>query len=176
MKTYPVKFPVWPAAVSNWLSRTVQTAPEGRVPSDAKPPPGLTVALVVNENDVGAPVAGVFQNVRVSVPADLVAPPAPLPNGSDVVLATAIPVSYGANVIAYGMSSVVLAGTMLTTVTGPTSRSTNVGYAGPVSVGTLVTEVRVGSLPTPVPIGYIVAVTVIEPAVETEAVEATATV
>lgn len=102
------------------------------------------------------------------------APPAPVPNGSAVVLASARPVSYGGNVIAYGINSVVLAGTMLTIVTGPTSRSVNVGYPF-ASDGRLARVTPPGPLPLlvvskPVPIGYMVAVTVIVPGVVTAAV------
>jgi hypothetical protein len=47
--------------------------------------------------------------VRVKVPALGVAPPPDAPNGSRVVLAIAIPVSYAPTFIAYGISIVVFA-------------------------------------------------------------------
>ena len=121
-KMYPTKFPVWPAAESNWLSKTVQVAPAASVPSADSPAPGLTVALVVNENVVPAPPAdAVGKKLTVTVPAEGIAPPVVEPNGSDEVFATAMPVSNGAKTRPYGKSMVVLAGTMLTTVTGPRS-------------------------------------------------------
>jgi len=85
------------------------------------------VELVVNVNGAPAPVAEVGKKFNTVVPLAGVAPPEPAPNGSAVVFAIARPVSNGGNVSAYGMSSVVFAGTMLTTVTGPTSTSVNVG-------------------------------------------------
>lgn len=113
--------------MSNWLIKTVHVAPAAKVPSDDNPAPGRTVELVVTENDVPAPVAVVGKKFKVTVPLAGVEPPPPTPNGSAVVLAIAKPVSNGGRNNAYGMSNVVFAGTMLTTVTGPTSRSVNVG-------------------------------------------------
>jgi hypothetical protein len=155
-------------------------APGARVPSDDRPVPGLTVELVVNENDVPAPVAVVGKKFNTKVPLAGVAPPAPAPNGSAVVLATARPVSNGGNTNAYGISIVVLAGTMLTTVSGPTSKSVNVGYPL-LSVGKPVSVMPPGPLPVlvvsngVVDTGNMVAVTVIEPGVVTAAVVVTAT-
>jgi hypothetical protein len=84
----------------------------------------LTVELVVKENGVPAPpVLVVGKKFSVSVPAVGTAPPPVVLNGSAVVLAMAIPVSYGGNVRAYGINIVVCVGRMLTTVTGPTSAS-----------------------------------------------------
>jgi len=98
------------------------------VPSDDKPIPGLTVELVVNVNGVPAPpVAVVGKKSSLRVPACAFAPPPVDPNGSAVVFATARPVSYGGNVIAYGINMVVCVGRMLTTVTGPTSVSVKHG-------------------------------------------------
>lgn len=63
----------------------------------------------------------------VIVPPPAVAPPPVDPNGSAVVFAMAIPVSYGLATIAYGINNVVCVGKMLTTVTGPTSVSVKHG-------------------------------------------------
>lgn len=83
---------------------------------------------MVNENGVPAPpVAVVGKKLKVMVPLEGVAPPLPLPNGSAVVFAIARPVSNPPITTAYGMSNVVLAGTMLITVIGPASTSVNVG-------------------------------------------------
>lgn len=150
------------------------------MPSDDSPVPGLTVELVVSENEVPAPVAVVGKKLSTRVPLAGVAPPAPVPNGSAVVLATARPVSNGGNTSAYGISMVVLAGTILTTVSGPTSISVNVGYP-PVSVGKPVSVMPPGPLPVVVvsngvvATGNIVAVTVIVPGVVTDAVVVTET-
>jgi len=46
MNMYPVKLPVWPAAVRNSLRRAVQVEPEARTPLESRPEPGRTVALV----------------------------------------------------------------------------------------------------------------------------------
>src|SRR5439155_19090821 len=101
--------PVWPAAVSNWLSKTTQVAPAARVPSEDNPTPGFTVELVVNVNGVPAPpVAVVGKNLKVMVPLEGVAPPLPAPNGSAVVFAIVIPVSNTPITTVFGMRNVVL--------------------------------------------------------------------
>jgi len=91
------------------------------VPSDAMPTPGLLVALVCRKQAVPAPVAVLGKKSNRRVPADAVAPPPPVVNGSAVVLAIEIPVSKEATFSARVINKVVLAGTILTTVTGPTS-------------------------------------------------------
>jgi hypothetical protein len=106
---------------NNWLNRTTYVEPAGIVPSDAIPKPGLAVELVVNVHAVPAPVAVAGKKSNLSVPAEAVAPPPPVPNGSEVVLAIEIPVSNTPTFSANGINRVVLAGTMLTIVTGPTS-------------------------------------------------------
>src|SRR2546426_8793433 len=112
MKIYPIKFPVCPAAANAWLNKMVQVAPDASVPSDDRPAPGLTVALVVSENVVPAPpVLAVGKKFNVTEPEAAVAPPPEEPNGSAVVFATASPVSNGGSTAAYGISRVVLAGT-----------------------------------------------------------------
>jgi len=69
----------------------------------------------------------VGKKFRFTVPEIGKAPPPVVPNGSAVVFAIAIPVSYGGNVRAYGINNVVCVGRMLTTVTGPTSASVKHG-------------------------------------------------
>jgi len=99
------------------------------------------------------------------VPAPAIAPPPVAPNGSAVVFAIAIPVSYGANVSAYGINNVVCVGKMLITVTGPTSASVKHGYP--------LEEAGNGNPPASkivVQNGAILAVTLIEPGVVTAAV------
>src|ERR1051326_5480372 len=104
-------------------------APGASVPSEDIPE-NVAVLLVVSENGVPAPVPVELFGKKLNwiVPAFGDAPPPPDPNGSAVVFAMAIPVSYGGATSANGISIVVLAGTMFTTVNGPTSTSLNVGY------------------------------------------------
>jgi len=116
---------------------------------------------------VPAPVAVLGKKSNRSVPAAGVAPPPPDPNGSLVVLATEIPVSNGPTLSASGINSVVLAGTILTTVIGPTSSWINVGYPAAAVGRPNAVEV---SLLTATPIGTRVAVTLMAPAVVTAAV------
>jgi len=86
------------------------------------------VELVVNENGVPAPpVLVVGKKFIAIVPAPGVAPPPDEPNGSAVVFAMAIPVSYGGKVMAYGINNVDCVGKMLTIVTGLTSGSVKHG-------------------------------------------------
>jgi len=103
-------------------------APGARVPSDDNPVK-VAVLLVVNENGAPAPlpVALFGKKLNTIVPPFGVAPPPPSVNGSAVVLAMAIPVSNAPPTNANGIKRVVLAGTMLTMVTGPTSASLNCG-------------------------------------------------
>lgn len=128
----------------------------------------VAVLLVVNENGVPAPVpVELFgKKLNTIVPAFGVAPPPPGVNGSAVVFAIDIPVSNGGTTSASVTSMVVLAGTMFTTVNGPTSVSLNCGYP-PTSVPSPnPLESR------PVPTGNIVPVTLIDPGVVIAAPEA----
>ena len=114
-----------------------------------------------------APVAVLGKISKRSVPAVGVAPPPPLPNGSVFVFAIEIPVSNGPTFSTSGINSVVLAATIFTTVTGPTSSWINVGYplvvlGRPKWMGS--------SLFVDTPIGARVAVTLIAPGVVTAAV------
>src|SRR5262249_33161822 len=109
------------------------------------------------------PVELFGKKLNTSVPAFGVAPPPPDVNGSAVVFAIAIPVSYGDDTSANGISMVVLAGTMLTTVNRPTSTSLNCGYP-PLSVPSPRPPVS-----RPVPMGNMVAVTLIVPGVVIDA-------
>lgn len=127
-------------------------------------PGKVAVLLVVNENGVPAPVPVELFGKKLNwiAPPFGVAPPPPVVNGSAVVFATAIPVSYGGETSANGMSNVVLAGTILTIVVGPTSASLNCGYPPPLpwpfSVGNPSPALAV-DVSCPVPIGNSVAVT-----------------
>lgn len=163
MKIYPVKAPGWPAAARIWLNNTDMVAPGARVPSDDMPG-NVAVLLVVNENGVPAPVpVALFgKKLKTMFPAFGVAPPAPDPNGSAVVFAIAIPVSYGGATSANGINKVVLAGTILTIVSGPISVSLNVGYPAVSEPMPNPPESR------PVPIGNIVAVTLTVEGVATD--------
>lgn len=153
IKIYPVNGPVWPADVSNSLRSTVHVAPAARFPLASSPIPGRADALVVNANGVPAPVAVRGKKFRVTVP-DVAVAPFDEPNGSAVVLASAIPVSKAPSLTANGTSNVVVAGVIVTTVAGPTSAAAKLGY---------VLERGTSVLVNPVATGAIVAVTVILP-------------
>jgi len=134
------------------------------VPSDDKPTPGLIVELVVSENGVPAPpVLVVGKKSSLTVPEVAIAPPPVDPNGSAVVFASARPVSNGANVIAYGINSVVCVGKMLTTVIGPTSASVKHGKPFDIMATPAPSRLVVQN-------GAMLAVTVIAPGVVTAAV------
>jgi hypothetical protein len=127
-KMYPTKSPAAQFDTgNNWLKRATYVAPAGTVPSDAIPKPGRFVELVVKVHAVPAPVAVAGKKSNFRVPAEAAAPPPPEPNGSDVVFAIEIPVSNTPTFSAKGINRVVLAGTMLTTVTGVVSAWANVG-------------------------------------------------
>src|SRR5262245_31650419 len=134
MKIYPVNPQVIPASGSISERLTAHVAPAGTVPSAAIPIPARFVELDVKLAAVPAPVAVFGNRSSLRVPVCSVAPPkAAPPNGSRVVFATAIPVSYVQHV-ANGTSNTVLAGTILTTVALPTWSSPYRGKSRPVMV------------------------------------------